>query len=37
MLAPSPVTLLQASKECRQTAVDAYRLGGAGDRLKVRD
>jgi dienelactone hydrolase len=35
MLAPLPLTLLQTPAECRQTAAEAYRLAGAGDRLKV--
>jgi len=35
MLAPLPLTLLQAPAECRQTAAEAYRLARADDRLKV--
>jgi hypothetical protein len=33
MLAPRPVTLLQAPSECRQTASEIYRRAGAGDKL----
>ncbi len=37
MLAPLPLTLIQAPTGCRQTAADVYRLAGAGGKLSERN
>jgi hypothetical protein len=37
MLAPRPLTLIQAPADCRQTAAEIYRLAEAGNNFKESD